>query len=133
MESALSEVCRRIEAAELHRVTLGVGRYTSLVVAAELVHMAGFEEGHHAAVVGIGLGAVVLRKAAVGKDNLAAVELYYEEEVHMAAVEVEGMDYVMGLHMVVDVVEGIPGCTVPGLDIHLAAAAGKEAADLVRL
>lgn len=62
--------------AELHRVTLGAGHYRSLVVVAEGVRMADLEEGHHTAVVGIGLGAVVLRKVAVGKDTLAAVGVY---------------------------------------------------------
>lgn len=67
--------------------------------------------------VGIGLGAVVLRKVAAGEDSLAAVGLNYGEEVRMAAAEVEGilvvvvegMDYVKKLHMVVVGVVGNPG------------------------
>lgn len=81
MESALSEGCRRTGEAELHRVTLGVGRHNSLGVVAEVVHIAGLEEeyyvavGYHVAVGGIVLGAVVLRTVAVGEDTLAAVDL----------------------------------------------------------
>lgn len=57
----------------------------------------------------------------------------------MAAAEVEGMlvvggmDCVVGLRMVVVEVVGSPGCTDPGLNVHLAAGAETEAADLVRL
>ena len=118
------ERCRRIGGAELRRVMLEAGCCTVVV---EPVHTADSEEGH-SVVVGIGLEAVVLRKVAVGvEDSLAAVDLGYGEEVHMAAAEVEGTlvvvegrDYVKELRMVV------------GVHI-LPAAVVKEAADLVLL
>ena len=75
MESALSEGCRRTGEAELHRVTLGVGRHKSLAVVVEVVHIAGLEEEYFVAWGGTGLGAVVLRTVAVGEDTLAAVDL----------------------------------------------------------
>lgn len=113
--------------AELHRVMLEVGRYKSLDVVEEPVHIVDSEEGH-SVVVGIGLEVVVLRKVLVGvEDSHAAVDLGYGEEVHMAAAGVEGilvvvggMDYVKELRRVV------------GVHI-LPAAAVKEAADLVLL
>ena len=125
--SVLFERCRRTGVAELHRVMLEVGRCKSLVVVVEPVHIVDSEEGH-SVVVGIGLEAVVLRKIAVGvEDSLAAVDLGYGVEVHMAAAEVEGiplvvggMDYVKELRMVV------------GVHI-LPAAAVKEAADQILL
>ena len=75
MESALSEGCRTTGEAELHRVTLGVGRHKSLAVVVEVVHIADLEEEYYGAVGGIDLGAVVLRTVAVGEDTLAAVDL----------------------------------------------------------
>ena len=50
--------------------------------------MAYWEEGQHTAVVDIGLGAVVLRMPAVGKDILAVADLGYGEELQMAGAEV---------------------------------------------
>ena len=138
MESALSEGCRTIEVAELHRVTLGVGRYSSLAVAVEVGRIADLEVGHRTAVVGIGLGAVLLHKVAVGReDNLVAVDSGYEEELHMAAEEegtpvVGGMDCVEKVRMVIVEVVGSPGCTGPAVHI-LPAAGGTEAVDPVRL
>ena len=118
-------------------VTLGVERHNSLAVEVEVDHTAGLEEGHRTAAVGIGLGAVVVHKMAVGEvDTLAAVGLGYEEELRMAAEHLEGMlvvggmDCVKGLHMVAVAVVGNPGCT--GLEVHnLLAAAVTEVADLV--
>ena len=118
-------------------VTLGVARHNSLAVEVEVEHSAGLEEGHRTAVVGIGLGAVVVHKMTVGKeDTLAAVGSGYEEGLRMAAAElegmlvVEGMDCVKGPHMVAVAVVGNPGCT--GLEVHiLLDAAVREVADLV--
>lgn len=136
MESALSEGCRTIEVAELHRATLGVGRYNSLAVAAEVGHIAALEVVHRTAVVGIGLGAVLLHKVAVGsEDNLAAVDSGYGEELHMAAEEegipvVGSMDCVEKVRMMI-VGVGSPGCTGPAVHI-LPAAEVTEAVDPVR-
>ena len=120
---------------------LEVGRCRSLDVVVELDHIAELEEGYRV-VVGIGSEVVVLRKVAVGVEDIlaavdlgygeevhttVAVDLGYEEEVHMAAAEVEGilvaggMDYVKELRM------------VAGVRILLPVAAVKEAADLVLL
>lgn len=40
MESALSEGRRKIEVAELHKVTLGVGHHKCFAVVVEVVHIA---------------------------------------------------------------------------------------------
>ena len=122
---------------------LEVGHCRSLDVVVELDHIADLEEGYRV-VVGIGSEAVVLRKGAVGGEDIlaavdldygeevhttAGVDLGYEEEDHTAAAEVEGilvvvvvgdMDYVKELRMVAAV-------------RILPAAAVKEAADLVLL
>lgn len=86
---------------------------------------------------GTGLGAVVVHKIAAGKEGtLAAVDLGYEEEVHMAAAEVEGMLVVEGMDCVKDprmvavVVADSPGCIGFGVGI-LPVAAVMEVADLV--
>ena len=85
--------------------------------------------------VGIGFGAVVVHKTAVGEEGiLAAVDCGYGEEVHMAAAAVEGMlvgdmDCVRR-HRKVAV--GNPGCTGFGVDI-LPVAAVMEVADLVHI
>lgn len=92
--------------------------------------------------VGIGLGAVVLRKVTVGReDALAAVDLGSEEEPHKAAevegiLAEEGMDCEKELRTVVVGVVGSPDCNGPAVHILPAAAAAAavtEAADLVRL
>lgn len=89
--------------------------------------------------VDIGLGVVALRKVAVGKDTLAAVDLGYGEEHHMADAEMGGilvvvsMDCVKELRMVVVGVVGSPGCTGPAVDMRSVAAAVTAAASLVRL
>lgn len=89
--------------------------------------------------VGIGLGAVVLRKVTVGReDALAAVDLGSEEEPHKAAevegiLAEEGMDCEKELRTVVVGAVGSPGCNGPAVHILPAAAAVTEAADLVRL
>ena len=86
--------------------------------------------------MGIGFGAVVVHKAAVGEEGgiLAAVDWRYGEEVHMA-VAVEGTLVVGDMdcarrHRKVAV--GNPDCTGFGVDI-LPAAAVMEVADLVRI
>lgn len=126
-----------IEVAEPHRVMLAVGRHNSLAVEVGLVHKAGLKVGHYTAAVGTGLGAVVLRKVAVEKeDSLAAVDICYGEELHMAAAEaedtlvVEGMDCVKQLGMVVVGVAGSHGCTGPA--VRMLPGAVTEAADPVR-
>lgn len=123
---------------ELHRVKLGVGRHKSLAVVVELVRIVDLEEGHHTAVVGNGFEEVALRKVAVEMTGaLAAVGLGYEEHVHMAAAEVEGILVVAGkdcakeLRMVFVGVVGSPGCTGPAVHTHYVAAAVTEAADQV--
>ncbi len=124
--------------AELHRVTLGVGRYNSLAVAVEVGHIADLEVVHRTAVVGIDLGVVLLHKVAVGReDSLAAVDSGYGEELHMAAEEegipvVGGMDCVEEVRMMIVEVEGSTGCTGPAVHI-LPAAEATEAVDPVRL
>ena len=71
-------------------VMLGVGRYSSPAVMVEVDHTAGSEEGHHTAVVGTGLGVVVLHKMTVGEeDTLVAVNFGYAEE---GTLVVGGMD-----------------------------------------
>ena len=143
--SALSEKFRRIGVVELHRVMLEV----------EPVHIADSEGDN--VVVGIGLEAVVLRKVAVGlEDILAAVDLGYGEEVHTASAEDLGhgeevhttaavdLGYGEEVHMAAAEVEGILVVVVGDMDyvkelrmvvgVHiLPAAAVKEAADLVLL
>ena len=85
--------------------------------------------------VGIGLGAVVVHKAAVGEEGiLAAGDWGCGEEVHMAAAAVEGMLLVGGMdcvrrHRMVAV---DPDCTGFGGDI-LPVAAVVEVADLVHI
>lgn len=88
--------------------------------------------------VNIGLGAVVLRKVTVGREDLAAVDLGFEEEPHKAAevediLAAEGMDCEKELRTVVVGAVGSPGCNGPAVHILPAAAAVTEAADLVRL
>ena len=127
MVSALSERWRRLGVAELHRVTLEVGRCKSLDVVVEPVRIADLEEGH-SVVVDIDLEAVVLRKVAVGVGgSLAAVDLGYGEEVHMAAAEVEGILVVGGMDCVKELRMVLGGVHI------LPAAAVKEAADRVLL
>lgn len=114
-----------------------VGRYSYSAVAVELDHTAGLKEGHRTAVESTGLVAVVVHKMAAGKEGtLAAVDLGYGEEAHMAAAEVEGMlvvggmDCVRRLRTVAVVVVDIPGCIGFGMGI-LPAAAVMEVGDLV--
>ena len=84
--------------------------------------------------VGIGFGAVVVHKTAVGEEGiLAGVDCGYGEEVHMAVAAVEGMLVVEDMDCVRrhrKVAVGNPGCTDFGVDI-LPAAAVMEVADLV--
>ena len=86
--------------------------------------------------VGIGFGAVVVHKAAVGGEGiLAAVDCGYGEEVHMAVAAVEGMLVVGDMDCVRrhrKVAVGNPGCTGFGVDI-LPAAAVMEVAGLVHV
>ena len=86
--------------------------------------------------VGIGFGAVVVHKAAVGEEGMfAAVYWGYGEEVRMAGAGVEGMLVVGDMDCVRrhrKVAVGNPGCTGFGVDI-LPAAAVMEVADLVHI
>lgn len=125
-----------IEVAEPRRVMLAVGRHNSLAVEVGLVHKAGLKVGHYTAAVGTGLGAVVLRKVAVEKgDTLAAVDICYGEELHMAAAEAEDTlvvegDCVKQLGMGVVGVAGSHGCTGPA--VRMLPGAVTEAGDPVR-
>ena len=86
--------------------------------------------------VGIGLGAVVAHKIAVGEGGiLADVDCGYGEEVHMAAAAVEGMVVVGDMDCVRSyrmVAVGTPDCTGFGVDI-LPSAAVMVVAALVRI
>lgn len=120
-------------------VRLEAVRYNYSAVVVELDHMAGLEWGHRTAVEGTCLGAVVVHKRVAGNEGtLAAEDLGYEEEVHMAAEEVEGMLVVGGmdclkeLRMVAVVVVDSPGCIGFGMGI-LPAAAMIEVGDLVHI
>ena len=129
----MSESDHRFGVAEPGLVTLEVGRYCFLALVVALYRMADLLEGPRTAVGGIGLGVVVIRKVAVGEDNLAAVDWRYGEEVHMAAAAVERMLVVedkdcVRRHRMVAV--GNPDCTGLGVYI-LPAAAVMEVVDLV--
>ena len=116
-------------------VMLGVGHYSSLAVAVEPDHTAGWKEGHRTAVVGSGPEVVVLHKVPVGEEDiLAAVDSGCGEEVRMAAgvedrLVVGGTDCVKEVRMVAVVVAGNFDYT--GFVVHnLPAAAVTAAADL---
>ena len=76
MVSAPSEGCRKIGVVEVHRVMLGAGRHNFPAVVVGLGHIADLKEGHYIAVMGTGLGAmVVAHKGAVREDIRADEDL----------------------------------------------------------
>ena len=86
--------------------------------------------------MGIGLGAVLVHRTAVGEEGILAVVDYgYGEEVHTAAAAVEGMVVVGDMDCARRyrmAAVGNPDCTGFGMDI-LPAAAVMVVADLVRI
>ena len=107
---------------------LGAGHHNFHAVAVEVRHIDDLKEGHYIAVVGTGLGAVVVHKGSFEEDIRAAEDLGYEAEPRMAAAEgkdtlvVEDMDCVKELRRVAVAGVDTRGYTDPAP--HILPAAG---------